>query len=85
MERKKAAGVGTSQGIHVSGLSQEKDDDDGLPDESPAKRKSKSKKKKEGDQVPSVSKSAPCATEAKEEGAAEAVGGVEAKSWSPPL
>ncbi len=46
MERKKAEGAGTSQGIQGRGLSQEKDDDDGLPDESPAKRKSKSKKKK---------------------------------------
>ena len=41
-ERRKAEGA--SQGIQGRGLSQEKDDDV-LPDESPAKRKSKSKKK----------------------------------------
>jgi hypothetical protein len=41
-ERKKAEGAGTSQGIQGRGLSQEKDDGD----ESPAKRKSTSKKKK---------------------------------------
>ena len=40
-ERKEAEGM--SQGIQGRGLSQEQDDDDCLPDESPAKRKSKSK------------------------------------------
>ena len=55
-ERKKTEGVGTSQGIQGRGLSQEKDDDDGLPEESSVKRKSKSKKKNVGDQGASVSK-----------------------------
>jgi hypothetical protein len=45
-DRKEAEGAGTSQEIQVRGLSQEKDDDDGLPDQSPAKRKSKSKKQR---------------------------------------
>ncbi len=69
----------------AAGYLKEKDDDDGLPDESPAKRKSKSKKKKVGDQGASASKTAPWATEAKEAGAAAAGVGVEAKSWPPPL
>ncbi len=84
-ERKKAEGAGTSQGIQGRGLSEEKDDDDGLPNESPAKRKSKSKGKKAGDQGASASHTAPWATEAKEACAAAAGGGVEAKSWPPPL
>ena len=48
-ERKKAEGASTSQEIQDHRLSQEKEDDDGLPDESPAKRKRKSRKKKVGD------------------------------------
>jgi hypothetical protein len=84
-ERKEAEGAGASQEIQVLGLFQEKDDDDGLPDESPAKRKSKSKNKKAGDQGASASKTAPWATEANEAGAAAASVGVEAKAWSPPL
>jgi hypothetical protein len=83
--RMKAEGAGTSQGIQGRGLSQEKDDDDGLPDESPAKRKSTSKKKKAGDQGASASKTAPWATTATEAGTAAAGVGVEAKSWPPPL
>jgi hypothetical protein len=50
-ERKKAEGAVMPPGIQGRGLSQEKDDDDGLPDESSAMRKSKSKKKKAGDQL----------------------------------
>jgi hypothetical protein len=46
VERKKTEGVGTSQGIQGHGRSQEKDDGDGLPDESPVKRKVRLKKKK---------------------------------------
>ena len=84
-ERKEAEGAGTSQGMQVRGLSQEKDDDDGLPDESPARRESTSKEKRAGDQGASVSKTAPWATEAKEAGAAAAGVGVESKSWPPPL
>jgi hypothetical protein len=85
-ERKKAECAGTSlQGIQGRGLSREKDDDDGFPDESPATRKSKSKKKNAGDQGASASKTAPWATEAKEAGAAAAGVGVEAKSWPLPL
>jgi hypothetical protein len=85
-ERKKAEGVGTSQGIQGRGLSPEKDNDDGLPDESPSKRKSKPiEKQKAGNQGAIASKAAPRATEAKEAGAAVAGVGVEAKSWPPPL
>ncbi len=84
-ERQEAKGAGTSQGIQVRGLSQEKDDNDGLPDESPAKRKSKSKKEKAADQGSSASKAAPWVTEAKEAGEAAAGVGVEAKSWPSPL
>ena len=40
-ERKNAEVAGTSQGAQGRGLSQEKDDDDGLPNESPAKSTSK--------------------------------------------
>jgi hypothetical protein len=80
VERKKAEGVGSSQGIQVCGLPQEKDDDDGLPDESSAKRKSKSKKNRAGDQGASASKTAPWATEAEEAGTAAAGVGVEANS-----
>jgi hypothetical protein len=54
-------------------------------DESPAKRKSKSKGEKAGDQGASACKTAPWATEAKEAGATAAGVGVEAKSWPPPL
>ncbi len=50
VERKKTEGVGTSQGIQGRGLSQEKGDDDSLPDESSVKKKNKSKKKSVGDQ-----------------------------------
>jgi hypothetical protein len=50
-------------------LSQEKDDEDDLPDESSAKRRSsKANKKKRGDQGASACKTAPWATEAKEAG-----------------
>ena len=59
VERKKAEGAGTSQGIQGCGLSEERMIDDGLPDESPAKRKSKSKKKKAADQGAIASKTAP--------------------------
>ncbi len=60
MERKKAEGAGTSQGIQGCGLSEERMIDDGrLPDESPAKRKSKSKKKMTADQGVNASKTAP--------------------------
>jgi len=82
---RKAAGA-ASQGIHGRGLSQEKDDEDDLPDESPAKRRSsKANKKRGGDQGASVCKTAPWATEAKEAGAVAAGVGVEAKSWPAPL
>ncbi len=58
-------GAGTSEVRQVHGLSQEKDDDDVLPDESPAKRKRKSKKEKAGDQGASASKTAPLAARGK--------------------
>jgi hypothetical protein len=58
-ERKEAEGAGTSEEIQVCGLFQEKDDDDGLPDESPAKRKSKSKTNRAGGQGSTASKTAP--------------------------
>ncbi len=76
-----------SQGIHGRGLSQEKDDEGDLLDESSAKRRSSSKanKKKRGDQGASACKTAPWATEATEAGAAAAGVGVEAKSWPAPL
>ena len=83
-ERKEAGAA--SQGLQGCGLSQEKDAEDDLPDESSAKkRSSKAKKKKGGDQGGSACKTAPWATEAKEAGAAAAGVGVEAKSWPPPL
>jgi ubiquitin len=82
---RKAAGA-ASQGIQGRGLSQEKDDEDDLPDESPAKRRSsKANKRKGGDQGASACKTAPWATEAKEAGAVAAGVGVEAKSWPAPL
>jgi hypothetical protein len=81
----KVDGVGTSHGIQGRGLSQEKDDDDGLPDESSVKRKNKSKKKRAGDQGPSPSKTTPWDTETKEADTATTGVGVETKSWSPPL
>jgi ubiquitin C len=80
------AGGAASQGIQGRGLSQERDDEDDLPDESSAKgRCSKANKKKGGDQAASACKTAPWATEAKEAGAVAAGVGVEAKSWPAPL
>jgi ubiquitin len=82
---RKEAGA-TSQGIHGRGLSQEKDAEDDLPDESSAKRRSsKANTKKGGDQGGSACKTAPWATEATEAGAAAAGVGLEAKSWPAPL
>ncbi len=67
-------------------MSQEKDAEDDLPDESSAKRRSsKANKKKGGDQKGSARKAAPWATEAKEAGVAAAGVGVETKSWPAPL
>jgi hypothetical protein len=67
-------------------LSQEKDDEDDLPDESSAKsRSSKTNKEKEGDQGASASKTEPWVTEATEAGAVAAGVGVEAKLWPAPL
>jgi large subunit ribosomal protein L40e len=71
-----------SQGIQGRGLSQEKDYEDDLQDESSAKRRSrKANKKKGGDQRGSTCKTAPWATEATEAGAVAAGVGVEVKSW----
>jgi hypothetical protein len=67
-------------------LSQEKNDDDDLPDESSAKRRNrKVNKRKGGDQGASACKTAPWATGAKEAGPVAAGVGVEAKSWPAPL
>ena len=63
VERKKTEGVGTSQGIQGHGRSQEKDDGDGLPDESPVKRKVRLKKKKTKDQGVCASKTRQMSTE----------------------
>jgi ubiquitin C len=83
-ERKEAGAA--PQGRQGRGLSQEKDDQGDLPDESSAKRRSsKANKKKGGDQGGSACKTAPWATEATEAGAAAAGVGVEAKSWPAPL
>jgi ubiquitin len=83
-ERKEAGAA--SRGIQGRGLSQEKDNEDDLPDESSAKRRSsKVNMKKGGDQGGSACKTAPWATEAKEAGAVGAGVGVEAKSWPAPL
>jgi ubiquitin C len=83
-ERKEAGAA--SRGIQGRGLSQEKDDEDDLPDESSAKRRSsKVNMKKRGDQGGSACKTAPWATEATEAGAVAAGVGVEAKSWPAPL
>jgi ubiquitin C len=83
-ERKEAGAA--SQGIQGRGLSQEKDDEDDLPDESSVKRRSsKANKKKGGDQGASACKTALWVTEAKEAGAVAAGVGVEAKSWPAPL
>ena len=77
------------QGYKTVGLSQEKDDEGDLPDESSActakKRRSKVNKKKGGDQGASACKTAPWVTEAKEASAVAAGVGVEAKSWPAPL
>jgi ubiquitin C len=83
-ERKE--GGAASRGIQDRGLSQEKDDEDDLPDESSDKRRSsKANKKTGGDQGASACKMAPWAAEAKEAGAVAAGVGVEAKSWAAPL
>ena len=66
-----------SPAIQGSSVLQE---DDGLPDGSSAKGKSKSKKKQAGNQDASASETAPWATEAKEAGEAAGGVGVEAKS-----
>ena len=69
-----------SRGIQGHGLSQEKDDQDDLPDESSAKRRGrKANKKKGGDQGGSACKTAAWPTEATEAGAVAAGVGVEAK------
>jgi ubiquitin C len=79
-ERKEAGAA--SQQRQGCGLSQEKDAEDDLPDESSAKRRSsKANKKRGGYQEASAFKTAPWATEAKEAGAVAAGVGVEAKSW----
>ena len=81
---RKAAGA-ASQEIQGRGLSQEKDHEDDLPDESSGKtRSSKANKKRGGDQGASACKTA-WATEAKQAGAVAGGVGVEAKSWPAPL
>jgi hypothetical protein len=83
-ERKEAGAA--LQGLQGRGLSQGKDDQDDLPDESSAKtRSSKANKKKGGDQGGSACKTAPWATAATEAGAVAAGVGVEAESWPAPL
>jgi large subunit ribosomal protein L40e len=78
-ERKEAGAA--SRGIQGRGLSQEKEDEDDLPDKSSAKRRSsKANKKTGGDQGGRACKTAPWATEAKEAGAVAADVGVEAKN-----
>jgi ubiquitin len=79
-ERKEAGAA--SKGIQGRGLSQEKDAEDDLPDESSDKRRSsKANKKTGGDQGGSACKTAPWATEATEPGAVAEGVGMEAKSW----
>jgi ubiquitin C len=83
--QRKEAGA-ASQGLQGRRLSQEKDAEDDLPDESSAKRRSsKANKEKGGDQGASACKTAPWATRATKAGVVAAGVCVEAESWPAPL
>jgi len=77
LQRQRKQADAASLVIQDRGISEEKDEDDGLPDESSAKRKRKKSKKKKAGGAKVI--------EAQEAGAAAAGVGVEAKSKPPPL